>query len=215
VDTSGNPGIRPERMLATEAGARWQPSTRISLDLAAFHNLYRDLQSIEAGAPRFETTPMPRMVLPLWFANGLEGRTFGTELAATFQALPRWRLMTSYSWLRARLRRKPGSTAVYASELAGEASEHQGTLRSWLDVSRKVSFDATLYLTDRLPAQSVAGYVRMDARLAWRPVKPLELSLTGQNLGGRRRAEFIPLQDRVFHTGELGRAAYVRVVWRF
>jgi len=213
LEILGNRDIRPEKLLASEAGARWQPSAHVSLDLATFYNRYRDLQSIEVGTPRFHDGP--RILLPVQFANGLEGYTYGAELAASFQPLARWRLMASYSWLRARLNRVPGSTALFAEELGGESPEHQGSLRSWFDVTRTITADATLYLTDRLPAQTVAGRARVDARLACRPIAPLEVSVTGQNLGNRRVVEFVPLQDRVFDSSALGRAAYVGLAWHF
>ena len=215
LEMLGNSEFRPERVLATEGGARWQPTARSSLDLAVFSNKYEDLATFEQLMPRFEPGPIPYVIVPLWFANGMGGRAYGVELSASYQPAPRWRLMAGYSWLRMNLQLHPESHGVLAIETAGESPEHQGTLRSWLDLTRKLSFDTTLYLTGSLPTQAVAGYARVDARLAWRPTQAVEVSAMGENLGGKPLRQFMPLHDTMFNSDEFGRSAGLKLTWRF
>ena len=53
------------------------------------------------------------------------------------------------------------------------------------------------------------SYTAVDARLGWRPVKPLELSITFQNLLDSSHVEWGVPSNRV----ELGRAVFFRVLW--
>ena len=61
---------------------------------------------------------------------------------------------------------------------------------------------------------SIDGYVTMDARIAWKPLKTLELALVGQNLFQRRHPEYIP--ETINTTAsEVPRSVYGKVTWRF
>ena len=70
---------------------------------------------------------------------------------------------------------------------------------------------------DGLPGfrPTVASYVSLDARLAWRARKNLDVEIVGQNLLENRHAEMgtSPLvrSPRV----ELQRGVYGKVTWRF
>jgi iron complex outermembrane receptor protein len=54
----------------------------------------------------------------------------------------------------------------------------------------------------------------MDARLAWKPGKDLELSLIGQNLFMNHHREFIPEYVFTLPT-EITRSFYGKVTWQF
>ena len=216
IQLDGNPSFRPEDALAYEVGTRLQISPRASLDVSGFRDEYRNLRTSENGALVFTRTPTPHFVMPATFANGMSGQSWGWEAAGTWNVLPRWRLSTAYSYLTLHLHRPPASTDSTAELAAGESPRHQGNIRSYLDINRKWSLDAILFLMDRLPAQNVAGYARADAHLTWRPSAPLEISLAAQNIAGRRHLEFVPQTDRVgYGSDEFGRSVYLAVTWRF
>jgi iron complex outermembrane receptor protein len=60
----------------------------------------------------------------------------------------------------------------------------------------------------------VPSYVTLDLRLAWRPVKNLELALVGQNLLENRHQEFRPEQySRQVY--EVERSVYGKLTWKF
>ena len=59
----------------------------------------------------------------------------------------------------------------------------------------------------------IPAYVTFDLRLAWRPSKRLELSVTGQNLAGTHR-EFNPTFVTTQQT-EVGPAIFGKLTLRF
>ena len=79
-----------------------------------------------------------------------------------------------------------------------QSPRHQYQLRSNLDISRKLQFDAAAYYTGALPNPQAPAYTRLDARLGYRPRDNFEVSLSGQNLQGGRHAEFISATRRIW-----------------
>ena len=80
-----------------------------------------------------------------------------------------------------------------------------------MDLPGHVEFDAGLRYVDRLPAPPVPGYIELDARLAWSPIKNLELAIVGQNLLDNRHPEFGAPATRQ----EIQRSVYGKVTWSF
>lgn len=113
---------------------------------------------------------------------------------------------------------RASSTDAFSEILEGQSPDHQVVLRSAIDLSPRVQFDATLRYVDELPAIGIPSYVEMDLRLGWEPLKGLELALVGQNLLHERHAEFptaagqanLPVQMT-----EIERGFYGLVRWRF
>jgi iron complex outermembrane receptor protein len=87
--------------------------------------------------------------------------------------------------------------------------------RSSWDLKKDVDFDLILRYVDEIPVlgNGVPAYVTMDARLAWRPRKHLELALVGQNLLQPRHVEYSGI-GMVFQT-EVERSVYGTATWRF
>ncbi len=59
----------------------------------------------------------------------------------------------------------------------------------------------------------IPAYVTMDARLAWRPMTGVELSVVGQNLIEQRHIETVSDQTVIRH--EMERTVYGKVTWAF
>jgi outer membrane receptor protein involved in Fe transport len=53
-----------------------------------------------------------------------------------------------------------------------------------------LGLDVGVRYVSSLPAPSVPGYIGLDVRLQWRPIKNVELAVVGQNLVDRRHPEF-------------------------
>ena len=202
VAIQGNPNFRPENLIAYEAGYRVLPVPRISLAISTYYNSYDNLRSQES------LSPAP---FPVRLDNRLEGRTFGAEVSARYQVLPWWRLTSGYSNLQKILDLEPGSTDRTGGRQEGFDPRNQFSLRSNMDLGRKVELDfwvrhvGALQLT--APAL-VPAYTVFDVRLGWRPFEEFEFSVVGRNLPEKRHLEFGP-------NGELvRRAVYVTAVWR-
>ena len=206
---TGSHAFVPETVVAYEAGVRLQPSSRLLLDAAAFHNRYPNLLSLEAGAPFAERG---RQILPFVMANLLKGRTRGAELSAHFQLTRAARLHGSYSFLDMRLSPAPGSTDTSQSRAEGASPRHRVHLRADWTLPRQVDVGARVRWTDELPAQKVSAYTGLDARVAWRPYRQIELAVVGSDLLQPRHPEF---GGGAAGLAQVERAVFAEAVWRW
>ena len=215
VGLVGNPRQEAEHLLATDLGYRVQAGSRVSVDLSMFYNRYRELRTLEPGTPFLETGPVPHLDIPLVFSNRMRGTTEGLELSAHFKVTDRWTLSPGYALLHMNLRTEPGSgdtTTVANTE--GSNPRHQAQLRSAVNLPRGFAWDTNIYFVDRLPAQQVPSYTRLDMRFSWRPVERLELSVVGQNLLQDLHVESDDIVTSVEPT-QVRRSAYAKLTWTY
>ncbi len=217
----GDAAFDSETLTAYELGYRVLPSERLSLDIAAFYNDYDDLRAASIR-PDLATVVDGNLQIPSLFANALQGRTHGVELAANWRAADRWRLQLAYSFLRVSVENKPGISGTFAFLETTAQPRHQVSLLSSVDLRDDLEFDLWLRYTDELPARNfgslgstpaVADYFSLNARLGWRPRKDLELSLVGTNLLGPTHFEFI--QETYPFPEQVERNVYGQVKWSF
>jgi len=191
--TKGNGTFTSETLLGYEVGYRSLLSKTVSLDIAAFYNVYDHLLSLEpAGTPLFENDQGTQALFyPYVNGNGVKGTTTGIEIAPDWKPASWWRLQGSYSLLHMEMRTVPGSLdTTTVGSLEGSSPHHQVRIQSYFDLSRNLEFSATWRYVSALPFYVVAGYQTGDARFAWRPAPHIELAVTGQNLMQPHHAEF-------------------------
>jgi iron complex outermembrane receptor protein len=206
VVLSGNPNFKSEEVLSYELGYRIEPMRRLSFDLAAYYTTYDRLRFFETnGAPFVQPTPVPHVVVPKEFNNGLSASAYGAELTGQWQAADCWKLMASYSWLHMNLH--TGDTT------AGDSPQQQFQVRSYLNLPGNVELNNALYYVDGLPNRGIPSYLRLDAGLVWRPNRSWEIGVWGQNLLDGRHAEFSSARTTVLT--EIPRNFYAKVTWRF
>ena len=210
----GDRRVEAERLRSFELGYRLHPRPGLSFDLAGYYNRYADLQ-IGALAPpvRYEE-PVLYLEAPLSSANGMEGETYGFELAVDWQERSvGWRLRSAYSYLHMALRAGPGANPVATFE--EEASPtHQFFLWPSLELPRQLQLDATLRFVDRLPTYAIDRYTELDLRLGWRPASRLEFSVAAQDLLHDSHAEFSDIYVNTVPTWTQ-RGFYGTVTWTF
>lgn len=204
----GNPDFQSEKLIAYETGYRAQLVSRFSGSVSTFYNDYSDLRS---------TSYTPVTVLPFYFANNLEGHTYGVELAGDFQVLDNWSLHAGYTLLSEHLHIKPGRVDINDALNETADPKHQYSLRSSLDLPRQIQFDAALRWVDTLPINNgatlgtVPSYLELNSRVAWQATRQLQLSISGENLLHNHHAEYgFPGPDRI----EIERGVYARLTWR-
>ena len=95
----------------------------------------------------------------------------------------------------------------------GRNARHQIQLRSYYNVSRDFELNGAVYYVDHLESLAVPSYVRLDLGVVWRPVRELELGLSGQNLLDARHLEFATLRSAT--RTEIPRAVLGRITWSF
>jgi len=105
-----------------------------------------------------------------------------------------------------------GSTSV--ADAQGSNPGHQAQLRSHLELSGGLAWDASAYFVGRLPAQFIASYTRLDTQLTWKLAERVELSLTGQNLLRDHHVEFNDEFQGV-NSSQVKRSAYAKLTWYF
>lgn len=195
---AGGPDFVSEKLTAYELGYRAQLGPRASFSVSAYHNVYDRLRSTE----RLRGNPV--------FGNEMAGDTDGLEAWGSYRVSDAWRLSAGYSHIRARLRFKSGSVDTNLAA-AGNDPRHQFFVRSSTNLSHNVELDIGLRSIASLPNPAVPSYNAIDARLAWRVARGVELSLTATNLDDRSHPEFGTPATRT----EIGRAVYAKIRWDF
>jgi len=211
----GTTSPNSEVLHAYELGYRAQPHRKLSLDIAAFYNVYDRLTSIEPGLPFFETDPLPRhLVVPNYYGNLLRGETYGLEAAVNLDITRRWKLHGSYSFLRMQLHRDATSRDVTSAAAEGNSPQHQFQLHSNVNLWRNFDLDTALYHVSSLKSQQVPSYTRIDSRFAWHVRENIEVSAGVQNLLDNRHPEFNGA-DLLVLPSQVRRSAYGKLAWRF
>lgn len=173
-----------EEVLAYEFGWRMLSKSKFTLSAATFYNLYNNLRSAEPGPPTLN--------LPITFANGVDGDTYGVEFSGTYQPLHWWRLRGGYTLLRKELSIKPTSRDLNGGRVESNDPAHQFLIQSMIDLTRKIDVGFVVRYVDALPEPRVPGYWGLDAKVSWKPNKRIEFNIVGQNLLDNQHVEFIP-----------------------
>jgi iron complex outermembrane receptor protein len=83
-----------------------------------------------------------------------------------------------------------------------------------MNLARNIEFDLWFRYVDELSEQDVDAYSTLDARIGWKPVENLELTVVGQNLLSDQHSEFEPDFLGTMLT-EVERGVYAKVTWLF
>jgi iron complex outermembrane receptor protein len=185
----GGQDFQPEKLTAYEAGFRSHPGSALSLSISSFYNVYNDLRSVELT---------PGTVIPLYWGNSMEGKTYGAELWGNYQAADSWQLAFGYTEQRERLRFKPSGSGVLGVSQAGNDPHRQAQLRSSIDLTTALTWNAALRYMGSLPNPSVRAYAELNSRLGWRVSRHWEMALSGANLLHARHEEYtVPPSDAI------------------
>jgi iron complex outermembrane receptor protein len=215
VQLLGDDDFDSEELMAYEAGYRWQVSSALGLDLAAFYNEYEELGSVEIGQPFVRGDG--QLVLPLINRNVNEAISRGVEVLINYSPTATWRLSATYGFFDLDFDRG-GLDINRARFVEGATPRHQLGLRSILDVGPNLQLDAQLRRLSsirQLPTitdgTGIEGYTELDVHLAWRARPNLQFSVVGQNLLDDNHIEFGTPGAR----GAIERGVYGKVAWNF
>jgi iron complex outermembrane recepter protein len=210
----GNRDFESETVIAYELGYRAQPTTKLQTSVSAYYNDYDHVRSTTTNS----TLDSLKLPFPFFFQNNVAGKTYGFELSANYQLLDWWRLHGGYDLLEEDLSIKPGKADINNALNETADPEQQFSIRSSMDLPKNVDFDTTLRWVDELhnnngaTVGTVPSYFELEARVAWRPVKNLELSIVGQNLLHDHHPEYgFPGPTRE----EIVRNVYGKISWQF
>ena len=217
ISAFGNPHIKDENLLAYEAGYRTMITQRLSLDLAAYYNDYDHQITEEPGTPFVETTPQPtHLVLPSIDENLGYGEAHGAEAWVKFKVNDRWTLDWSYDFERIHFHHDSGSQDFSsAAEAEGGTPHQEARFQSGANLTHALSWNLSADFTDRLLAQGVPSYTRVDTNLIWKIRDNVKLGIYGQNLLRDRHLEFFDPDDSSTRSTLIRRSAYAKLTWRF
>ncbi|PYM12226.1 MAG: TonB-dependent receptor, partial [Verrucomicrobia bacterium] len=139
---------------------------------------------------------------------------YGIEFAPSWQLTEWWRLQAAYTFLQMQLHRDAGSGDTTSERDERRSPHHQFSLRSSMDLLHNVEFDCAFRYVEGLPDFQIPSYAVVDVRLAWRPLRDLELAIVGQNLLDNRHPEFQSLFIPTERT-EVQHSVYGKVTWRY
>jgi iron complex outermembrane recepter protein len=190
----GNPKYKDEHLLTYEGGYRKQLK-RVSMDATGFVNNYNDVETNENLAPVAHTGYTE---YPAQWANNLFGKSFGAEVAASWNVIRDWKMTASYSWLKLEMRANSQSndTSTAVGFNAGTPTDHFG-VRSSFVLKKNLDFNALAQYTGPM-ASGLGGdsppvlpsYCRVDSNLQWRAGEYLRIDIGGQNLLYPRVTEY-------------------------
>lgn len=199
VRSSGDASLKAETMEGVELGYRSQLASTFNIDLTAYRYRYTGIVGGRAGSQSFDFWPLA-VTQNINLYNAGKGWITGAEVAADWLVVPTWRLQLSYTWTRIAMDDSSNPLVQGAGDNAEVSTpRHHGSLRSQWNLSANQQFDAWLRGSagfDRLNAPftnlvRVPGYVTLDLRYAHKLNKDLELAITGRNLIGAHRTEFV------------------------
>jgi iron complex outermembrane receptor protein len=210
---TGNPRMRAERLNDYEAGYRRQFNPRLSLDLSTFLSFYNDLSSFDGKAPYLAPGIPVQLILPYVYGNSGSATDYGGETSLTWKVNSHWKVSPGYSLVAMNFHLAPGVNDPFSAKLAGTSPRHSFQARSWINLSRKLEFDQSVFWYSGMPNHVIPAHARVDARLGWKVNRSVEASLTGQNLLTPGFLEFGDLEGVA--STEAPRSLIGKVTWRF
>jgi iron complex outermembrane receptor protein len=211
----GGTGFESETVVAYELGYRAQLSSKVSGSISTFYNEYDDVRSTSLSPP----DPVFGLPFPLFYANNLEGETYGIELSASYHVFEWWRLHIGYNLLNEHIRVKSGQSDFNNALNETADPQQRFSIRSSMDLPYNIELDAGLRWVDSFvfnnsgAPDTVPAYFELDVRLSWHPAKNWELSIVGQNLLHEQHLEYVISSPNPRE--EIVRGVYGKATWHF
>jgi iron complex outermembrane receptor protein len=216
VRLTGNPLYRSEPAVSYETGQRIEASRRVSLDFSEFFTLYHRLDSEVPEAPSMVyggATGPTYFDIPYSIQNARYGRSYGGEASVSFAAARRWTLTGGYSWLHL-------ATYLYSPQSQGSPTQgeqgsprNQWELRTHLDLTRHLEWDAALYFYGRMTAVGMPANLRADTHVAWHWGEHAEFVAGVQDAFNPTQPEYYSARLRTLT--EVHRNVFGAFTWRF
>jgi len=188
-----SPVFEAEVANVAELGFRMQATQSVSFSATLFWQDYPNLRSIGLAGTSGS------------FRNDIEMQVRGLEAWGSWRATPTWRLSGGFVAQDIDRNVKAGAIDLGGINTIGNDPERWGQIRSNWSPRSDIDVDAAVRYVGALQTV-VPAYTAVDLRLAWRPVRHIELSLTAQNAANR---DYYEWQTRVV----MERSAFFRVAW--
>ncbi len=210
IELLANPEFESEEVLAYEGGYRREIAPHLALDLAVFHNEYRNLAAFMPLAPMLGADPARIILVPIAMRNDAEAATQGGELVLDWRPHGDLAVSVAYSYLDLDVR-APAS-AIDGEVAEGRSPVNQANLHLHWQAGDGLSLTGALYYVDELPDFGIDAYVRADLRVGFTLSDGVRFELIGQNLFDNLHREFTPASE--VSAAEIGRSVFGRLTWR-
>lgn len=117
------------------------------------------------------------LIYPVGLNNNASGHTYGVELSTDWKPTQRWRLQGNYSYLHIRINSNPIFRSIDPTTGGADkvSPNHQISFRSHYDLSERMQFNLWLRYISSVDFYRIPGYVTMDAKIAYKPIRNLEV----------------------------------------
>ncbi|WP_207690808.1 TonB-dependent receptor plug domain-containing protein [Desulfonema limicola] len=209
----GSKNLDAESLTAYELGYSFQPQSgafsNLWINIAGFYHDYDNLVSLKQRPVYLDNDPVYHQVSLLEYQNNLRGESYGLEVSALWHVIPDWQLQCSYTFLEAKTEDnyKENEEDTQRIFVKGANPENQISVRSSFDIHRQVELDLWLRYVGSLSNHDVDDYTALDARISWKPIPLLKVSLAGQNLLEKHHFEYSSLA--------IERSFYFKLEWFF
>ncbi len=224
ISRPDNGQLRQENMEGVEFGYRGHLAQQLAFDASLYRYRYSHVVSTRLGNAYPVPLPIPSYYIQETIrTNDLGGWLSGAEISMDWLVIPSWRLQLSYTWTHIDMDDGGDSTARAQGVMNERATpRHTASLRSQWNMTKHQQFDAWLrassgfylppwpYATEyRIP-----GYITLDLRYAHKITPDIEIAVSGRNLVGQRRVEYIG--DYLPATpSQLAPSVFLSTVWKF
>lgn len=216
VELAGSHEAKSETIDAFEIGYRVELAKGLTLDVAAFHNRYDRLLTIEPGAPELRGSPLPEYVAqPMRVGNNASGHSTGGEIQLDWHATDYWQLKAHASFNRVSIETDPGSGDTTAVAAEGKSPRFQFLVENSFVLPYQLRANLIVRHVSSLLDGGVPSYVACDTRLAWEFRPGCELAITGRNLFDPLHPEFGSATVRTTPYAEVPRSVFASLTMRF
>ncbi len=204
----GNDDLGADDVMAYEAGWRFRLREDTYVDLTAFYNDFSAADNFTVG-PTIDLGG-GNFIVPVFFDNAREATVLGGEMALDVEVSEDWKLRSGFTLLDLEFDGDVVGTPIQPRSDAEEPN-FVGNVRSYWSLREDLDFDLGLYAVDELDDLDVGSYLRVDARLAYRPSSALELVIGVQNATDDQHEEFA--SALLSSASEIERAIYFDLNW--
>ena len=180
----GDGRAKEEKVTSYEVGARLRPNKDSLIEVTGFKILYKGV--LDTWQNRSATNPfIINGIVPEYLTNVLNGKGDGFEANFRYQPAEWIALKGSYTYLHQNYIDYPiqdSETIWTVKSNKGQDPKSRFHIGASLNPFENIEFDTNFYFTGPFREGDVNGYHKLDMRVAWKPIKELEISLVGQDM---------------------------------
>lgn len=175
VSFVGNRNFKPEELVAYEVGYKTTPTTGVYVDVTGYFNRYDQLRTFEPGPAT------GNIFMPFNISNAGEADVYGIEGNTKWQVNHSLWLSAGYSFAKSSFSAQSSNDTTFL-QTSGKWPEQMYNIRASQKITEGVTFNASLYYTDMLPAIRIKPETKVDMNIVWQLQPGLDVTLAGENL---------------------------------